>query len=60
MNTLAIIGIVIGTLVVACLFDHFVTKIFCSKPPKDSIEHFRKLAEDLEPKEFKKRRRKKG
>lgn len=59
MSTLAIIGIVVGTLVFACLFDHFFTKIFREKPPKDSVEHFRKLAEDLEPDEFKKRKKKK-
>lgn len=59
MSTLAILGTCIGTLVFAWLFDHFFEKIFGSKPPKDSIEHFRKLAEDLEPKEFKKRKKKK-
>ena len=44
MSILAIIGIVIGTLVVACLFDHFVTKIFSGKKKK---EHTIKDLNDL-------------
>lgn len=35
MSALAIIAIMIGTLVVACLFDHFFTKIFNGKKKKE-------------------------
>lgn len=34
MSTLAIVGTSVGTLTVACLFDHFVTKIFSGKEKK--------------------------
>lgn len=56
MSTLAIIAIVVGTLVFACLFDHFFTRILGGDPPKDSVEYLRKIADEIEPKSFKRRR----
>lgn len=48
MSTLAIIGIVIGTLVVACLFDHFFTKIFSGKKKKEfTIKDFRDIVDKI-------------
>lgn len=47
MNILAIIGIVIGTLVVACLFDHFVTKIFSGKKKEHTVKDFRDVVDKI-------------
>lgn len=48
MSILSIIGIVIGTLVVACLFDHFFTKIFSGKKEKEhAIGNIRKIVDKI-------------
>lgn len=47
MSTLAIIGIVIGTLVVACLFDHFFTKIFSGKKKEHTIQDYRDIVDKI-------------
>lgn len=48
MSILAIIGIVIGTLVVACLFDHFFTKIFSGKNKKEhTIEDLKEIIKKI-------------
>lgn len=40
MSILLIIGIVVGTLVFACLFDHFFTNIFSGKKKEHTIGDF--------------------
>lgn len=57
MNFLQTAGIVVGALVAITGLDIAANRILRSKPPKNSIQHLRKLADDLEPKEFKKRRK---
>lgn len=47
MSILAIIGIVIGTLVVACLFDHFFTRIFSGKKKEFTIKDFRDIVDKI-------------
>lgn len=48
MSTLAIIGTAVGTLVFACLFDHFFTKIFSGKKKKEfTIKDFRDIVDKI-------------
>lgn len=48
MSILAIIGTVVGTLVFACLFDHFFTKIFSGKKKKEyTIQDYRDLVDKI-------------
>lgn len=48
MNALVIIVVVVGTLVFACLFDHFFTKMFCGKKKKEfTIKDFRDIVDKI-------------
>lgn len=40
MSILLIIGVVVGTLVFACFFDHFFTKLFSGKKKEHTIDDF--------------------
>ena len=47
MNALAIIVVVVGTLVFACLFDHFFTKIFSGKKKEHTIQDYRDIVDKI-------------
>lgn len=47
MSTLAIAGTIVGTIAVACLFDHFVTKMFCGKKKEFTIKDFRDIVDKI-------------
>lgn len=48
MSTLAIIGIVVGTLVFACLFDYFFEKIFNRKKKNEfTIKDFMDIVKKI-------------
>lgn len=47
MSTLAIVGTIVGTIAVACLFDHFVTKIFSGKKKEHTVKDFRDVVDKI-------------
>lgn len=57
MNVIVIIVVVVISCLVLWGIEYIFGLIFKSKPPKDSIEHLRKLSEDIAPRKFRKQRK---